>query len=115
VLKKFVHFICLVSTFSVFLRQGLKSCFISQSNKFLDYRSKDIFIEEAVGHEAFLEVRAEIDVGPFFILNGKVLFMMAENYNFILVSLQKLLQLNYLKSRIMQVASTKGCLSRTIS
>jgi hypothetical protein len=51
----------------------------------------DLFIEEAVGQEAHVEVCAEIDVIPFFILNGKALFMRAENYHYHFDSLLRII------------------------
>jgi hypothetical protein len=45
-LKNFVHYICLIPTFSVFMRQGLKMCSILRSKSYLDFRPDDLFVEE---------------------------------------------------------------------
>jgi hypothetical protein len=52
--------------FSVFLKQGKKACLLLQSEKIQNFLRCDVFVEEAVGTEAHVDVYAEIDVIPFY-------------------------------------------------
>jgi hypothetical protein len=100
-LKNFVHYITFVLTFSAFIRQGLKSCPISQESTFFEFRKYDVFIEEAAEQESFMEVVAEVDIVPIFITNGKVLFVRALDFLLNFGEPQGLLPRICLRSKIM--------------
>jgi hypothetical protein len=55
-LKNFVHYVCKVPTFSVFLKQGLKDCLVPQTDRYEDFLQNDLFIEESVGRKRLLKL-----------------------------------------------------------
>jgi hypothetical protein len=81
-LRNTLHFVAYIPSFSVFIRQGLKDFLISQNCDFQDFKVFDVFIEEEVGPELFIEVVTEIDLVSVFSFNGKVVFIRAEDYTF---------------------------------